>query len=393
MNRRNIFLAIHCLVILSVAYVSAQTTQPTTRPRGFARRPATTPSMVQDADTGQWYTPMHHAEYVFGADLSSLKQQEDNGRVFKDTDGQPKPGLEIFRNHGYNWIRLRVCVEPARLPQNVDYTIAEAQAAKKLGFKFLLDIHYSNAWADPTNEPTPITWQNLTHPQRIDAVFDYTRDTIAKMAAAGVLPDIVQVGNEVSNGFLWPSGKLPENWDQFADYIYAGVNGIDAGRGDGKRPKIMIHVDHGGNVELTHRFFDKFNSYDIPYDMIGFSFYPWSHGTLVDLRANLAFTAETYHKDIMVVETGYYHQPSPYFQDTPGPFPETPEGQADWLAAVNQVVMDTPDGRGKGVFWWEPAGAGGLGGRSYFDSDGNALSPIFSVFHQFTRPIHRVDNQ
>jgi arabinogalactan endo-1,4-beta-galactosidase len=175
--------------------------------------------MVQDPATGQWFTPMQHDEYAFGADLSSLTQVEERGKIFKDLDGQVKPALNIFRDNGYNWIRLRVCVAPARLPQTTAYTIALAQRAEKLGFKFLLDIHYSNAWADPTNEPTPAAWQEMTHPQLVQAVYEYTRDTIAQMAAAGVLPDVIQVGNEVGNGMLWPSGKLPDHWDQFADYI------------------------------------------------------------------------------------------------------------------------------------------------------------------------------
>jgi arabinogalactan endo-1,4-beta-galactosidase len=377
------------LILLTFSSAALAQNQPTTRRAFGFRRPATTPSMVQDAVTGQWYTPMQHYEYAFGADLSSLAQMEAGGKTFKDLDGNPKPALQIFRENGYNWIRIRVCVPPARLPQTTAYTIALAQRAKKLGFKFLLDLHYSNAWADPTNEPTPISWQNLTHPQIVQALYEYTRDTIAAMNSAGVLPDIIQVGNEVGNGMLWPSGKLPDHWDNFADYISAGINGIDAGRGNGARPRIMIHVDHGGNIALTRAFFDKLNTYDIPFDMIGFSFYPWSHGMLLDLKANLAFTAETYGKDIIVVETGYFNRPSQYFRDTPGPFPETPGGQADWLAAVNNIVMDVPNNRGKGVFYWEPAGNGG---RSYFDAEGNA-EPILNVFHEFTRPAHRTDNQ
>jgi arabinogalactan endo-1,4-beta-galactosidase len=282
-----------------------------------------------------------------------------------------------------------------RLPQSAEYTIALAKDAKKLGFKWLLDLHYSNSWADPTNEPTPSTWQGMSVDQMSNALFEYTRDTIAAMAKEDVMPDVIQVGNEVGNGFLWPTADIREgkNWDNFAKLIYSGINGIDAGRGNNKRPRIMIHVDHGGNVQLTRAFFDKLNSYDIPYDIIGFSFYPWSHGTLMDLKANLDFTAKAYDKDIIVVETGYYYRPSQYFRQMPGPFPETPEGQAQWLAAVNQIVMDTPGGHGKGVFWWEPAGNQGLVTRGFFDNDGNPQAPVFSVFHPFALPLHRTDNQ
>src|SRR5215469_11845310 len=101
-------------------------------------------------------------DFAFGADLSFLKQAEDNGAIFKDGTNA-LPGLQIFRNHGYNWIRLRVFVEPVgnRLPNNLAYTLAEAKAAKQLGYKFLLDFHYANSWADPGKQPAPQAWKNL----------------------------------------------------------------------------------------------------------------------------------------------------------------------------------------------------------------------------------------
>ena len=99
-------------------------------------------------------------------------------------------------------------------------------------------------------------------------------------------------------------------------------------------------------------FFDQIRAYGVPYDVIGFSFYPWSHGTIADLRANLAFASKEYDKDVMVVETGYYYQPSKYFQELRPPFPETPEGQSQWLQEVARAVLETPDNRGKGVYWW-----------------------------------------
>jgi arabinogalactan endo-1,4-beta-galactosidase len=334
-----------------------------------------------------------YTDYAFGADLSFLKQVEDQGKIFKD-GGVAKPGLQIFRDHGYNYIRLRICVEPvtAGLPNDLAYTIALAKQARALGFKFVLSFHFSNAWADPTNEPTPAAWKGLTHEQLVDAIFAHTRDTIAACREAGVMPDIVGVGNEITNGFCWPVGKLPENWDNLAAMIYAGINGVDAGRGNTRRPRILLHVDHGGDVRDTKRFFDKIADYGIPYDIVGLSFYPWSHGTLVDLRANCRFIAEDLQKDVVVMETGAYWKPGPYFLKSPPPFPETPEGQKQWFAAVNEVVMATPHGRGKGVFWWEPAAARDLVARGFFDDDGNAL-PVFEAFHAYTRPAQRVDGQ
>jgi len=328
-------------------------------------------------------------DFQFGADLSFLKQLESGGTVFKD-DGKPKPGLQIFCDHGYNWIRLRIFVNPTRLPNDLKYTLSLAQDARKLGFKFLLDFHYSDTWADPGKQVMPVVWAKLSHQDRVQAVFAYTRDTIAAFRDGGALPDMVQIGNEISHGMLWPDGKLPDGWDNLADYINAGINGMDAGRGNGKRPKIMLHVDHGGDVVKTRAFFDRIRSYDIGYDVIGFSFYPWSHGTLMDLRANLAFASKEYDKDVVVAETGYYWRTSRYFRDVPGPFPETPEGQRQWLEALTSTVLATPEERGKGVYWWEPAAGGALRSRGFFGDDGNAL-PVIGAFEQYTRPMRRTD--
>jgi arabinogalactan endo-1,4-beta-galactosidase len=228
----------------------------------------------------------------------------------------------------------------------------------------------------------------------VEKVFGYTRDTIAAFCAAGVLPDMVQVGNEISHGILWPAGKLPENWDQFADYLRAGINGVAAGSGNSPRPKIMLHLDQGGSVAKTKYFLDKLTGYKISCDALGFSYYPWWHGSLMDLRENLAFAAGEYHQDVFVVETAYHWRSVGETSDRAEPFPETPAGQRDFLNEVARVVMNTPDQRGKGVFWWEPAVAGhsGLVSRSFFDENGNSL-PALSVFDQYTRPVPKTGGQ
>jgi arabinogalactan endo-1,4-beta-galactosidase len=356
------------------------------------------------------------SDFAFGADLSFLKQAEERGQVFKDGTNA-LPGLQIFKNHGFNWIRLRVFVEPVdgNLPNDLPYTIALAQDAKKLGYKFLLDFHYANSWADPGKQPAPEAWKNLTHKERVQKVFEYTRDTIAAFREAGVLPDMVQVGNEITVGMLWPDGKLPAHWDNFADYVRAGVSGVHSGTGvspvsfksnqlrqnrTGETPmlltppKIMIHVDTGGNIAKTKWFFDNLNRYQISYDVIGFSFYPWWQGSLEDLRENLAFTANSYGKDVIVVEAAYNWRPARESSGRVQPFPETPEGQREFLDELTRIVMNTPNGRGKGIFWWEPAVAGrsGLVSRSFFDENGNSL-PVLSTFDKYTLPLPRTGGQ
>jgi arabinogalactan endo-1,4-beta-galactosidase len=322
------------------------------------------------------------AQYAIGADLPFLKQAEDRGIAFKD-GGQAKPGLQIFKDHGYNWIRLRLFHTPTQLPNNLEYTIALAQAAKKLGYKFLLDYHYSDTWAVPGKQFIPKAWQGYTHAQLVQAVFEYTRDTIIAFRDAGVLPDMVQPGNEISNGMMWPDGKLPDNWDNLADLIRAGINGVDAGRGNGARPQIMIHIGKGGDVAKTKALFDKFHTYGIGYAVIGQSYYPWWHGSLMDLRENLAFMAETYRKPIMLVEVAYNCRAGEYAKK-PGPFAESPEGQREFLDEGQRAVLATPNQMGRGVFWWEPAVTGGLMRRGMFDAEYNAL-PVIGVFDKYVR--------
>jgi arabinogalactan endo-1,4-beta-galactosidase len=175
----------------------------------------------------------------------------------------------------------------------------------------------------------------------------------------------------------------PVNWDNLADLLKSGIRGVEASSGTNTRPLIMIHIDKGGNKNATKYFFDKLIGYDLRFDVIGQSFYPWWHGSLLDLRECLAFIALEYRKDIIVVETAYNWRPAEY-RNRKGPFPETPEGQREFLAELNQVVLATPNNRGKGVFWWEPAVPPGRNGRSMFDNEGNAL-PVISVFDKYTK--------
>jgi arabinogalactan endo-1,4-beta-galactosidase len=319
-------------------------------------------------------------DYAVGADVSFLPQAESSGVVFKD-NGQAKPGLQIFKDHGYNWVRLRIFHSPQQLPNDLKYTIESAQAAKKLGLKLLLDFHYSDTWADPQKQYLPKAWEGLTEEEVVEQVFEYTRDTIAAFREVGVLPDMVQIGNEVTGGMMWPLGRLPAHWDVFAKLFDAGARGVKEGAGDRAAPRIMVHIDRGGDRKGTKWFLDNCQKYDIRFDVIGQSYYPWWHGSLDDLRENLAFIARAYDQDIYLVEVAYNWKPAEY-RHKPAPFPETPQGQREFLKQVDEIVRATPNRRGKGIFWWEPAvKAGGISSRGMFDEQGNAL-PVIGVFDE-----------
>ncbi len=321
--------------------------------------------------------------YIIGADLSFMKEAEDNGFNFKE-NGQNKPCIEIFKDHGYNWVRLRLFHTPTLLPNNLEYTIQMAKEAKKQGFKFLLDYHYSDSWADPAQQYIPKAWEGKSHQELIEAVFEYTKTTMIAFREAGVFPDMVQVGNEISNGMLWPDGKLPENWDNFSELLQAGINGVYASCGNNNCPEIMVHIDKGGDKDFTKYFFDKINQYHIKYDIIGQSYYPWWHGSLLDLRECLHFASKEYNKDVIVVEAAYNFKLQEY-KNNKAPFPETPEGQKEFLEEVNNIILSVPNGRGLGIFWWEPAAPNrGFESRTFFDEEGNVM-PVINVFDKYTR--------
>jgi arabinogalactan endo-1,4-beta-galactosidase len=319
--------------------------------------------------------------YAIGADVSFLAKCEQDGMVFKE-NGQPVDVLALLRAHHYNWVRLRIFHDPAaasdKLPNDLPYTLALARRAKAMGFHLLLDFHYSDSWADPEKQPTPAAWSRLKHKQLVQQLFAYTRDTIAAFAQQGTMPEMVQVGNEITNGILWPDGKLPDNWDNFADLLKAGIAGVDAGRGTAPRPRIMIHIERSGDYDAAIWFYDNLIAHHVAFDVIGLSYYPFWHGNLAGLRANLHDLAQRYRLPIVVVETAFNWTPGA-MTGKKADFPETPEGQLAFLRAVDAAVRSIPNGLGQGVFWWEPAAEGSLGGRSFFDNSGNVL-PVIAAF-------------
>ncbi len=335
-------------------------------------------SVPAPASTSAAPAPSKQPYFIYGADVSFLQQMESKGIRYKDGD-KVYPGLEILRHNGFNWVRLRIMNEPTPLPNTLAYTLAEAKAARALGFRLLLDFHYSDDWADPSHQKTPAAWAHLPHEQLVKAVYQFSKDTITAFREQGTMPDMVQIGNEVTSGILWPDGKLPDRWPQFAELLQAGIRGVNDGKGTEQRPLIMIHIDQGGNDETTKWFFDNLILNRVPFDVIGQSYYPWWQGSLKDLKNNLDFMAIRYKKPIIVVETAYDWRDGEDFKGAKPPYPQTPQGQADFLAALVKTVKETPNGLGKGVFWWEPMADGAIAKRGMFDDQHEAL-PSVKVF-------------
>jgi arabinogalactan endo-1,4-beta-galactosidase len=171
---------------------------------------------------------------------------------------------------------------------------------------------------------------------------------------------MVQIGNEITPGMVWPDGRLGDtgpdnNWPNFTDLIKAGIRGVEESLEGAPRPGIMLQIDRGGDLPATKHFFDKIREYGVEYDVIGQSFYPWWHGSLLDLKENLDFMAMEYGKEIILVEVAYHWKENGEYGQSPTPFPQTPEGQKEFLESIHRLLLATPNGLGKGIFWWEPA--------------------------------------
>ena len=326
----------------------------------------------------------------YGGDFSIVKKMEDFGAVYK-VNGAAKECLQIFKENNYTWARFRIFHSPSNIgPEcnDLNYTIALAKKAKSLGYKIFLDFHYSDTWADPGKQFTPAAWENLSIEILSDSVKLYTTKVLDNMQNAGVLPEMVQIGNEINNGMLWPKGKLwPDNgganWQGLTQLIKAGIAGVKQAK-NSSGIKIMIHAATGGDSQQSATFYHKMIEYGVDFDVIGLSYYPWWHGTFQQLEANLNNLSNTFNFDISLVETAYYAN---NWYPEPGngnlnvkPYPPTEQGQNDFLKELDQRLKKYP--KVKSVFYWEPealdipASQVFYLGRSLFDPQGNAFMGI-----------------
>ncbi|GLB67895.1 glycoside hydrolase family 53 protein [Arthrobacter mangrovi] len=304
---------------------------------------------------------------IRGADMSFTLQEEAIGKKLTD-NGRVAPIEKILASHGANYSRIRLWVNPQAGTSDLKSALTLARRANSARMQIMLDLHYSDSWADRTTQQTPAAWQNQNTQQLAATVKKYTRDVIAKFASQGTPVDIVQIGNEVIHGMMWPVGQVypvgGEEWSGFTELLKAGVAGAKEGNPQDP-PAIMIHTDTGGDAEESAYFFDQVKAHGVPFDLIGLSYYPFWHGSLDDLRNNLKSLSSRFGKDIIVAETGYPWTLSSG-DDCPSvvtdidalpdaaKYPPTPLGQADFFEALNLVLREVPGGHGVGYIVWEP---------------------------------------
>jgi len=328
---------------------------------------ACTIRLVSGANAGNWASfdalelfPGQTALSVLGSDISSLKKSEDFGGIYREVDGTEDDALQILKDHGMNYARLRVWVDPADGYHTKDKLLEMALRLKEKGIQLLVDFHYSDHWADPGKQIKPAAWENYDFEQLKQAMYDHTFDVCNSLVQQGTPPDMVQVGNEINSGMLWPDGHTwdPPNWDNLAQLLIVGYDAVKACSPD---TLVMLHIAEGGDNELAKWWFGNITARDVPFDVIGISYYPFWHGTLAELQFNLMDISARYDKDVVVVETAYAFTPAnnDFLSNIFGPemtipgYPLTPAGQAAMLRDVMAIVRAVPGGRGLGVFYWD----------------------------------------
>lgn len=315
-------------------------------------------------------------KYYKGMDISTLLEVEKCGGKFYDS-GKEEDLLTILKNYDVNAVRIRLWNdpyseegEPYGAGTNDFNSVLELSGrAKEKGLDILLDYHYSDFWADPGKQFIPKAWRGYSVDELEQAVYDYTRETLLKLEKEGLLPDMVQVGNELTNGLLWPYGKTP-NYDNIARFVKAGVRAV---REVSDKIKVMIHLDNGGNNELYREWFDNFVKRGGDFDIIGLSYYPFWHGTFDMLENNMKDIAVRFGKELIIAEVsmGYtmedyasYEKLSPSERKGMATRPElaekieypmTKEGQTEFMKELFRRIERVPENKGRGFFYWEPA--------------------------------------
>jgi arabinogalactan endo-1,4-beta-galactosidase len=277
---------------------------------------------------------------IRGADVSWLPRMEAAGMRFYDDNGVQKDALQILKEHNVNAIRLRTFVNPSSDNcsghNNKAELVAMARRAKDMGFRILIDFHYSDSWADPGKQNKPAAWASLSFEALMTQVYNYTLDVMNTLKAAGINPDWVQVGNETNNGMLWETGRASANMRNFAWLVNSGYDAVKASTGS----PVIVHISNGYDNSLFRWIFDGLTNNGGKFDIIGMSLYPstsdWQTLNNQTL-SNMNDMRSRYGKPTMIVEVGM---------------------DASAGSTARSFIVDLMNkvnsAQGMGVFYWEP---------------------------------------
>ena len=307
------------------------------------------------------------AQKYVGGDISCLTDNEAKNAQYLDFEGKACPALDLFKQEKLNAMRVRLFVNPSDYPnndpnayQNLDYVISLSKRIKEAGFKLMLDFHYSDTWADPAKQWTPKAWETLSDDELYTKIYEYTKETLQKMKDEGVAPEFIQIGNEISYGMLWGkegSSNLKKcymgktaNWSRFTTLL---KNAGKACREVCPDAKIILHTERAAQTNVLTNFYDRMNTDNVDYDIIGLSYYPAWHKDIATLETAIKTLESRYtDKKIMIVEVGYAYswalEDADY--DYTWKYPATEAGQKAFTDDL--ITMLNKHDSVNGLFWW-----------------------------------------
>lgn len=314
--------------------------------------------------------------YNLGGDISMLPQYESVSTPYYDTQNKKVDALSYMQKDcKMNSMRVRLFVNPSSseakdgVVQNLEYVKKLGKRIKDAGMDFMLDIHYSDSWADPSNQAIPSSWKtNTSNAALQDSIYSYTKRCLEALIAYGAKPDFVQIGNEVSYGMLWRtnndrcySSATVSTWRRFTDFLSSGAKAV---REATPEAKIIIHIERSGDADACVKFFNTMKSNKVDYDIIGLSYYPFWHNLLPSLGSTLNKLEQNFpDKPVQIVETAYYYQYFPTtdasFTNTTSTWKATAEGQQAFIEDLCAELVKHQNVTG--LYYWFPEenGSGG----------------------------------
>lgn len=333
--------------------------------------------------------------FIKALDISYLPELEERGAEFF-SNGVKMDFFDIIKDAGINTVRIRLWNDNPLGESSIDNLIKLGKRAVERDLKVLADFHYSDTWGDPGSQSKPEAWKYLSFDELNVKIRKYTADVITECINNGVYPDFVQTGNEISAGFLWDSGRVGgsfnDNWNGFTELLISAINGVRDADSD-NRIKTIVHHHSGSDYNGMKWFFDNIEKYNVPYDIIGVSYYPfYSKDTVTRLKNVITRVKELYGKPVFVVETAYPWT-AEWGDDTHNVFgdgsyllPEFPAGKEGQEGYIKYFLREMYDAEAVGVAYWgaEWIPVEGFGSSwenlALFDFEGNALPALLNAW-------------
>ncbi|MCD8107672.1 MAG: glycosyl hydrolase 53 family protein [Oscillospiraceae bacterium] len=303
-------------------------------------------------------------DFIFGVDLSSIIEVENAGGKFYDEDGNETDIFELLASYGVNYVRIRLWNDPYDEDGNsfggggndLETDIEIAKRAVAAGMQVCLDFHYSDFWADPSKQTIPREWEDYTSEELRQVIYDYTYSVLQAFDEAGCLPSMVQTGNEVNNGIMYPNGKTATYQAIYMSSAMSAVKDYD------EDILTVVHLANGATYSSISGKLDELITAGVEFDVIGLSYYSYWHGSMSDFQDCVEKLAENYDQKICVMEYSYgYGDDSNEYTanifssdlEETGGYKATVQGQASYIHDVNEVIASVDTGIG--TFYWEPA--------------------------------------